>query len=299
MGIGKTNRTMSAVNATEAAISGAAWAAAQMGPIPFAPETNLWLSKSWRWLFETYPDWMILTVGTYIVHEVVFFGRWLPYVVFDRVAACRKYKIQEDKVTSPADIRKAVLPHWWTICYSMVVCLVVEDAWEYWGHRALHWGPLYKHVHKMHHEYQAPFGIVAEYAHPVETVILGIGTMLGPFILAFNEFHLVTLWCWLTVRLLQTVDAHSGYDFPWSMRNFLPFWAGADFHDHHHKVFRGNYATSFRWWDWLCNTDRRYRAEQVRRDHLLRNLNKESTLENSTIHAVTKPPKRGRLRKIK
>ena len=40
--IGKTNRTMSAVNATEAAISGAAWAAAQMGPIPFAPETNLW-----------------------------------------------------------------------------------------------------------------------------------------------------------------------------------------------------------------------------------------------------------------
>merc|ERR1712065_82755 len=90
--IGKTNRTMSAVNATEAAVSGAAWAAAQMGPIPFAPETNLWLSNSWRWLFETYPDWMILTVGTYIVHEVVFFGRWLPYVVFDRVAACRKYK---------------------------------------------------------------------------------------------------------------------------------------------------------------------------------------------------------------
>ena len=113
---------------------------------------------------------------------------------------------------------------------------------------------------------------------------------------------------------MQTVDAHSGYDFPWSLRNFLPFWAGplffffpfvlavlsgamwaygeeqgkrrclrlreqpyethartlsptdvffllvsnagADFHDHHHKVFRGNYATSFRWWDWLCNTDR-------------------------------------------
>jgi methylsterol monooxygenase len=44
----------------------------------------------------------------------------------------------------------------------------------------MHWPPFYKKVHKVHHEYAAPFGIAAEYAHPIETMILGLGTIGGP-----------------------------------------------------------------------------------------------------------------------
>ena len=29
---------------------------------------------------------------------------------------------------------------------------------------------LYKYVHKIHHSYQSPFGMTAEYAHPIETL---------------------------------------------------------------------------------------------------------------------------------
>jgi methylsterol monooxygenase len=47
-------------------------------------------------------------------------------------------------------------------------------------HRFMHWPPFYKKVHKVHHEYAAPFGIAAEYAHPIETMILGLGTIGGP-----------------------------------------------------------------------------------------------------------------------
>lgn len=43
-----------------------------------------------------------------------------------------------------------------------------------------------------------------------------------------------------------------------SLRHFLPFWAGADFHDYHHMAFVGNYASSFRWWDALFGTDSAY-----------------------------------------
>ena len=182
---------------------------------------------------------------------------------------------------------------------------------------------------------QAPFGIVGEYAHPVETVFLGFGTVMGPLLFA-KDLHLVTLWMYLVARLwqvhdacvvcaraprghferldgrpctpvygprrrTQVVDAHSGYDFPWSLRTFLPFWAGrrahtrarvcghcaqprspdrstpmcaravvgrrragADFHDHHHMVFLGNYGTSFRWCDWLFGTDTLYQAHKAR-----------------------------------
>lgn len=44
--------------------------------------------------------------------------------------------------------------------------------------------------------------------------------------------HIITLWWYLVARLFQVVDAHSGYDFPWSLRNFLPFWAGVFFAPH-------------------------------------------------------------------
>ena len=28
---------------------------------------------------------------------------------------------------------------------------VLHDAWFYWTHRLLHWRPLYRHVHYIHH----------------------------------------------------------------------------------------------------------------------------------------------------
>lgn len=35
-------------------------------------------------------------------------------------------------------------------------------------------------------------------------------------------------YVWITLRLCQAVDSHSGYDFPWSLNKFFPAWAGAD-----------------------------------------------------------------------
>jgi methylsterol monooxygenase len=147
-------------------------------------------------------------------------------------------------------------PPWTAVVTQCLVFLVVEDAYQYFAHRFLHWGSLYKNIHKLHHEYSAPFGIAAEYAHPLETIILGLGFFIGPlgWVYATGDLHYVTVAAWLALRLVQTVDSHSGYDFPWSLHHFLPFWAGAEFHDFHHKAFKGNYASSFRWWDALCGT---------------------------------------------
>lgn len=146
------------------------------------------------------------------------------------------------------------------ILYQSLIFLVVEDCFQYWAHRLLHWTPLYKAIHKQHHEFTAPFGIVAEYAHAAETNILGIGTLLGPlaYVAITGNLHVISVLTWITIRLLQTVDGHSGYDFPWSLHNFIPFWAGADYHDFHHRAFVGNYASSFRFWDWICGTDLKY-----------------------------------------
>ena len=33
-------------------------------------------------------------------------------------------------------------------------CLVIEDTWHYWMHRALHDKRIYKYIHKVHHHFQ-------------------------------------------------------------------------------------------------------------------------------------------------
>ncbi|KAJ6450154.1 hypothetical protein C8R45DRAFT_849223 [Mycena sanguinolenta] len=65
---------------------------------------------------------------------------------------------------------------------QVALFFVFEDMFHYFAHQALHYGPLYKHIHKIHHKYSAPFGLAAEYAHPAEVTILGTGTIGGPLI---------------------------------------------------------------------------------------------------------------------
>lgn len=157
-------------------------------------------------------------------------------------------------------------PAWTKMAWQIGLFFLFEDTFHYWAHRALHWGPLYKNIHKKHHEFSAPFGLAAEYAHPLEVFILGAGTIGGPFLLCFltRDLHIITVYVWIALRLFQAIDAHSGYDFPFSMHNWVPFWAGADHHDHHHQAFVGCYSTSFRWWDHLMGTDLSYKRHRAR-----------------------------------
>ncbi|KAG5598584.1 hypothetical protein H5410_029954 [Solanum commersonii] len=161
---------------------------------------------------------------------------------------------------------------------------ILEDFVFYWGHRVLHTKWLYKHVHSVHHEYvnylnsssftfspmkvttsvcytryATPFGLTSEYAHPAEILFLGFATVIGP---AITGPHLITLYLWISLRILETVEAHSGYHFPWSPSNFLPLYGGSDFHDYHHRLLytkSGNYSSTFVYMDWLFGTDKGYR----------------------------------------
>lgn len=110
--------------------------------------------------------------------------------------------------------------------------------------------------------------MAAEYASPIEVAMLGIGTIFSPVLYSAitGDLHLLTMYSWIVLRLFQAIDAHSGYDFPWSLHNFLPFWAGADHHDTHHEKFIGNYASSFRWWDYMLDTQSGAEAAAKRRD---------------------------------
>lgn len=154
-----------------------------------------------------------------------------------------------------------------TMAYQIAIFFVMEDTWHYWSHRALHTPKLYKMIHKIHHQYSAPFGLAAEYASPIEVLLLGFGTVVCPILwcAVTHDLHILTMYTWIVLRLFQAIDAHSGYEFPWSLHHFLPFWAGADHHDVHHEKFIGNYSSSFRWWDLICGTESGSAAAEKRR----------------------------------
>lgn len=160
-------------------------------------------------------------------------------------------------------------PPLYVMAYQIAIFFVLEDTWHYWTHRSMHSVPfLYKNIHKIHHQYSAPFGLAAEYASPIEVLVLGIGTVVGPiaWCAVTGQLHILTMYVWIVLRLFQAIDAHSGYEFPWSLHHFLPFWAGADHHDTHHEKFIGNYSSSFRWWDYVLDTEWNEEANIRRRE---------------------------------
>lgn len=74
-----------------------------------------------------------------------------------------------------------------------------------------------------HFRYATPFGLTSEYAHPAEILFLGFATIFGP---AITGPHLLTLWIWMSLRVIETVEAHCGYDFPWSLSRYMPIYGG-------------------------------------------------------------------------
>ncbi|XP_047179341.1 methylsterol monooxygenase 1-2-like [Vigna umbellata] len=150
------------------------------------------------------------------------------------------------------------LPSGWELFWQILVYFVIEDYLGYWVHRMLHYKWAYQKIHKVHHEYSAPIGLSAPYAHWAEIIILGIPAFIGPVLL---PGHITTYWLWFILRQIEAIETHSGYDFPWSCTKFIPFYGGAAFHDYHHYVgekTQSNFASVFTYCDYIYGTHKGY-----------------------------------------
>ncbi|XP_071702659.1 methylsterol monooxygenase 1-2-like [Rutidosis leptorrhynchoides] len=154
------------------------------------------------------------------------------------------------------------LPSLMEIISQLTVYFLIEDYTNYWIHRFFHckWG--YEKIHKVHHEYTAPIGFAAPYAHWAEVLILGIPSFLGP---AIVPGHMITFWLWIALRQIEAIETHSGYELPWTLTKYIPFYGGADYHDYHHYVggqTQSNFASVFTYCDYIYGTDKGYRYQK-------------------------------------
>ena len=126
---------------------------------------------------------------------------------------------------------------------TLLVCMVCHDFVFYHGHKLLHHRSIYKHIHKKHHEWQAPIAAAAVYAHPLGKKLQSLAKLFHGFILSLLE-HAITgiistsvglvllaspvpiMWLWYMWIGFQVQNDHSGYHFPLM---FSP-----EFHDYHH-----------------------------------------------------------------
>ncbi|PNT76894.1 methylsterol monooxygenase 1-1 isoform X2 [Brachypodium distachyon] len=155
------------------------------------------------------------------------------------------------------------LPSVGEMAAQLVVYLLVEDYLGYWMHRLLHtkWG--YDKIHHVHHEFTAPMGYAAPYAHWAEVLILGVPAFAGP---AIVPCHMTTFWLWFVLRHIEAIDTHSGFSFPLNPTKFIPFYGGAEHHDYHHRVggqSQSNFSTIFTFCDYLYGTDKGYRYHKA------------------------------------
>ncbi|MFC7538072.1 sterol desaturase family protein [Sphingomonas sp. GCM10030256] len=146
-------------------------------------------------------------------------------------------------------------PLWW-LPLSVLLVLLAHDTWFYWTHRAMHWPPLFRRVHAVHHASRPPTAWAAMSFHPWEALT---GAVVIPALVFLIPIHVAALGLVLAIMTVMGVTNHMGWElFP---RRMVHGSAGrwlitASHHELHHQKYRCNYGLYFRIWDRLCGTDR-------------------------------------------
>ncbi|XP_061755081.1 fatty acid hydroxylase domain-containing protein 2 isoform X2 [Nerophis ophidion] len=253
---------------------------------------NLWSKLSAT--FEGHNE-ALFYMGTMLVPTVVFWGFNALLLLVDttgRPAFITRYRVQVDKnnPVDPAKLRQALktvlfnhlfisgpmvvvayhltswrgdpcgpqLPtfHWALI--ELAFFSILEEVFFYYSHRLFHHPSLYKHFHKQHHEWTAPIGVVATYAHPLEHLFSNLlPVVIGPVVLGS---HVSTTCMWYCIALVSTTISHCGYH--------LPFLPSPEFHDFHHLRFNQCFGV-FGVLDRLHGTDTKFKETKQYERHTL------------------------------
>lgn len=137
----------------------------------------------------------------------------------------------------------------------VVALLIVHDAYFYWAHRLLHWGPMFRLAHEAHHRSVNPTPFAAFAFHPIEAAIQ-YGFV--PLVALVSPIPIMTVFVFGLIMTAMNVYGHSGLEvLPGSFLRlpFGRFLLTATHHDLHHSTVHYNFGFYTSVWDRLMGTN--------------------------------------------
>lgn len=172
--------------------------------------------------------------------------------VFSVISMITLYLIQNGSSNFYGDITEYGWIYFWG---SIPTLIILHDTWFYWTHRAMHWKPVFKYVHLIHHKSTDPTPWAAFSFHPLEAIIQGIYL---PLVIVLIPAHPAAILTWILYQFVLNMGGHLGFEmFPKGFtKSKLTFWHNtATHHNMHHKYFSCNYSLYFNVWDRLMGTN--------------------------------------------
>jgi Delta7-sterol 5-desaturase len=146
----------------------------------------------------------------------------------------------------------------WGVAYlvvSVVVMLLLQDTYFYWAHRLMHWKPLYRFTHRVHHDSIDTSPFTSYSFHPVEAIVEAVPNVVFAFLF---PVHFWALLGYQLTDLILNVIGHLGYEIMpqcWTTHWLLRWKTPSTHHNMHHAKVNGNYGLYFRFWDVWMGTE--------------------------------------------
>lgn len=144
---------------------------------------------------------------------------------------------------------------WNYLVFSVVLLIFIHDTWFYWTHRLLHWNPLFRRVHRIHHLSHNPTPWASFSFHPWEAVVQAA---IFPLAVLFVPFHPLAALAWLIYMTVMNVLGHLGFEIlpQGFVQHWLFRWHNTSVHHNmHHSRVNCNYSLYFNIWDRLMGTN--------------------------------------------
>ena len=148
---------------------------------------------------------------------------------------------------------------WLYFVASIPLMILIHDAYFYWSHRFLHWPPVFRRVHAVHHRSNNPSPWAALAFHPLEALVQAGLFVILAFVIPVHPLALLIFFLWTT---FSNVVGHLGFEL-FSPRFTASRWGrwfnSSTNHNLHHQKPHGNYGLFFRFWDeWMGTTHSNY-----------------------------------------
>ncbi len=143
---------------------------------------------------------------------------------------------------------------WWYEALTVIIMVLLSDAWFYWSHRGMHHPKVYKYVHALHHKSLDVNPYTSTSFHVVEAILLTVWVL--PLVMVM-PVSMTALGIVQVLGTFNNLKSHLGYELFPKFFNAPPFniFVTATNHSLHHTQYNGNYGLFFRFWDIVCDTE--------------------------------------------